>query len=118
MTTLYEKLGGSGAIDAVVEGMYAKIFPDPELEDFFRKTDKEAQKESMKKFLTQVTGGPQEYAGKDMKTAHKGRGIEEPEFNLVAGHVKSTMEELGVGADLINTVMELLGTTKGDIVTA
>lgn len=38
--TLYERLGGAGAINAVVEGMYDKIFPDPELSDFFRKTDK------------------------------------------------------------------------------
>ena len=37
--TLYERLGGAGAIEAVVEGMYAKIFTDPELTDFFRKTD-------------------------------------------------------------------------------
>ena len=39
--TLYERLGGAGAIEAVVEGMYAKIFTDPELTDFFLKTDKD-----------------------------------------------------------------------------
>lgn len=39
--TLYEKLGGEGAIRAVVDGMYSKIFTDPELTDFFKKTNKE-----------------------------------------------------------------------------
>ena len=43
MTTLYERLGGADAIHAVVEGMYsgetAGIFTDPDLEDFFRKTN-------------------------------------------------------------------------------
>ncbi len=39
--TLYERLGGEAAIQAVVDGMYAKIFYDPELSDFFRKTDKD-----------------------------------------------------------------------------
>ena len=39
--TLYERLGGADAINAVVDGMYAKIFPDEDLSDFFRKTDKE-----------------------------------------------------------------------------
>ena len=39
--TLYERLGGEGAIHAVVEGMYEKIFNDTDLSDFFRKTDKE-----------------------------------------------------------------------------
>lgn len=41
MTTLYERLGGADAINAVVNGMYEKIFTDEELTDFFRKTDKE-----------------------------------------------------------------------------
>ena len=42
--SLYERLGGQPAIHAVVEGMYVKIFSDPELADFFRKTDKDHQK--------------------------------------------------------------------------
>ena len=41
---LYERLGGEPAIQAVVDGMYAKIFTDPELSDFFKKTDKNNQK--------------------------------------------------------------------------
>lgn len=41
MSTLYERLGGAPAIAAVVEGMYSGIFTDPDLVDFFRKTDKE-----------------------------------------------------------------------------
>ncbi len=43
--TLYERLGGAPAIQAVVDGMYMKIFNDPDLEDFFRKTDKAHQKQ-------------------------------------------------------------------------
>jgi len=37
--SLYERLGGVPAIAAVVDGMYVKIFNDPELSDFFKKTD-------------------------------------------------------------------------------
>jgi hemoglobin len=52
MTTLYEKLGGQGAIQAVVDGMYVKIFSDPDLTDFFRKTDKQKQKDMQFAFLS------------------------------------------------------------------
>lgn len=75
MSTLYDRLGGKPAIDAVVEGMYEKIFTDPELTDFFKKTDKDRQKEMQRQFLTYATGGSSEYHGKNMKDAHKGRGI-------------------------------------------
>ena len=91
MTTLYERLGGEAAIRAVVERMYTKIFPDPQLSDFFRKTDKEAQKQAQFEFITQVTGGPQIYHGKDMKAAHAGRGITSAEFDLVVKYVVESM---------------------------
>jgi len=106
--TLYERLGGEAAINAVVDGMYMKIFNDPEVSDFFRKTDKEHQKAMQAKFLTYATGGSGEYHGKNMKDAHKGRGIQNKEFDIVCSHVVSTMKELGVSEVLINETASLL----------
>jgi len=51
-------------------------------------------------FLTFLTGGSNEYHGKSMKEAHKGRGIGEPEFNIVAGYAKQAMVDLKVPEDL------------------
>ena len=112
--SLYERLGGEAAIDLVVEGMYVKIFNDPDLSDFFKKTDKERQKAMQKAFLTFATGGPSEYHGKSMADAHKGRGIQDKEFNLVAGHVVSTMTELQIPEALINETANLLLSLRGD----
>jgi hemoglobin len=106
--SLYERLGGATAIAAVVDGMYAKIFNDAELSEFFKKTDKERQKSMQRKFLTFATGGPSEYDGKSMADAHKGRGIKDKEFDIVCGHVVSTMKELGVSEALINETAALL----------
>ena len=106
--SLYERLGGEPAIQAVVDGMYAKIFTDAELTDFFKKTNKDHQKAMQKAFLTMATGGPSEYQGKDMKKAHEGRGIGNKEFDIVCGHVVSTMKELGVSEALIDEVCALL----------
>lgn len=61
-----------------------------------------------------ATGGPNNYHGKDMKEAHKGRGIGGKEFDLVAGHVVSTMKELGVSEALIGEVAALLMPLKPD----
>ncbi len=106
--TLYERLGGEAAITAVVDGMYNKIFYDPELADFFRKTDKDHQKAMQKMFLMHVLGAGSGYSGKNMADAHKGRGIGNKEFDLVCGHVVSTMKELGVSEELIQEVAGLL----------
>ena len=111
---LYERLGGAAAINAVVEGMYVKIFSDPDLTDFFRKTDKDRQKAMQVKFLTMATGGPSEYDGKSMAEAHKGRGIQSKDFDSVCGHVVSTMKDLGVSEALINETAGLLLPLRAD----
>ena len=114
MSSLYDRLGGKPAIDAVVEGMYVKIFSDPELSDFFKKTDKGHQKDMQSQFLTYATGGSSEWHGKSMKDAHKGRGIQNKEFDLVFAHVVSTMKELEVPEDLIEEVGKVLETVRDD----
>ena len=114
--TLYERLGGQDAIHAVVEGMYQKIFTDPDLTDFFRKTDKDHQKVMQESFLTMATGGPNNYTGRSMKDVHKGRGIAGAEFDKVFNHVVDTMKELGVNDDLIAEVGALLAPLKPDCI--
>lgn len=47
-----------------------------------------------------------------MKYAHGGRGIGEKEFNIVAGHVVSTLVELQVPQSLIDEVVALLDPLK------
>ncbi|CDW78927.1 globin [Stylonychia lemnae] len=116
MTTLYERLGGADAINAVVEGMYQKIFTDEDLIDFFRKTDKPRQLEMQRQFLTYAFGGSSEWHGKSMKESHRGRGITTDDFNKVAGHVVSTMKELSVPQELIDEVVAILLTLVDDCV--
>ena len=67
-----------------------------------------------RQFLTYATGGSSEWHGKDMKEAHKGRGIRGKDFDAVAGHVVSAMKELSVPEDLLNEVVALLLTLKLD----
>ena len=94
--------------------MYAKIFVDPELSPFFKTTDKERQKAMQVQFLTMATGGPSQYTGKSMAEAHKGRGIQSKDFDLVCGHVLSTMRELGVSEPLINETTDILLPLRDD----
>lgn len=112
--SLYNRLGGEAAIRAVVDGMYVKIFNDEELKDFFRKTDKDKQKDAQFKFLTTAFGGPQIYEGKDMKAAHQGRGITDKEFDIVVNHVVTTMQDLKVPEELIKEVGALVEPLRPD----
>jgi len=91
VTTLFEKLGGLTAINAVVDEFYRRVLADNELKPFFEKTDMARQKDHQRKFLTFALGGPNRYSGKSMKKAHSGLGITAHHFGLVAGHLVGTL---------------------------
>lgn len=99
--SLYERLGGYDTITKIVEGMYLKIFNDPDSADFFRKTDKALQIKKMIGFFTYTTGGTDDWEGKSMKEVHQGRGLSSWHFDRVLEHVSSTMAELGIIEELI-----------------
>lgn len=61
MATLYERLGGEGAISSVVDKFYVYMLADEITAPFFANTDMAKQRKSQKNFITMVTGGPNVY---------------------------------------------------------
>lgn len=117
-TTLYERIGGEAALDAAVDLFYRKVLADSELSHFFVSTDMEGQRGKQKSFLAMVFGGPNDYTGKDLRSAHAPlveRGLDESHFSAVAGHLHATLDELGVPADVTQEVMEIAASTHDDV---
>jgi hemoglobin len=57
------------------------MLSDPIVKSFFDQTDMEKQIKRQKQFITLVTGGPNNYEGTDMKTAHAKFKIGKKEFD-------------------------------------
>jgi len=117
--TLYERLGGYDAISAVVEDFADKLFTDPKIKQFFRGmgTDtKESFKQKNKNLLSSVTGGPAKVISRPAKTVHGGLNITQGDFQIVAGHLKATLEKFKVPAQETKEVFEIIGTLRPDIV--
>ncbi|KRX07637.1 Globin-like protein [Pseudocohnilembus persalinus] len=102
-------------MSAAVEKFYVKVLADPVVNDFFKSTDMAKQKRQQQTFLTHVLGGPNNYNGKDMRTAHEHLGIREEHFNAIATHLQNTLLELGVDKGLVNEIIAVVATTKKDI---
>jgi methyl-accepting chemotaxis protein len=113
---LYAKLGGKGALEAVVEEFYVRVLADPELAPFFANTNMTAQKVHQLQFLTQALGGPAVYRGKGMRAAHAHLPIESGHFAAVAKHLVGTLRSLRVPKNLIDEVVALVAPLKADIV--
>ena len=118
MTTLYERLGGEAAIMAAVDLFYKKVLADEVTSPFFADLDIDAQIKKQIAFMAWAFGGPQEFKGRDLRTAHAGlieRGLGEEHFAAVVRHLKATLEELGVAPPLVAEALSIVGSVKGQV---
>lgn len=116
--SLFERIGGEAAVEAAVDVFYRKVLNDMSVAAFFLHTDMDEQRAKQKSFLTMAFGGPNDYTGKDLRTAHADLvrdGLNDSHFDAVAGHLQATLEELGVDAGAIAEVMEIAGSTRDDV---
>jgi hemoglobin len=118
MVSLYEKLGGQGAVDAVVETFYRKVLTDERVMDFFDDVDMDGQIAKQKAFLTMVFGGPVSYSGKDMREGHKhlvARGLNDSHVDAVVELLATSLGEHGVDAEDIARVAGIANSVRNDV---
>lgn len=118
VSSLFEKLGGVPTVEVVVKDFYDRVLSDPDLSGFFSGLNMDLQTESQIRFLTAALGGPNEYQGRDMKSAHENLRITEYHFGLVASHLIASLRAAGVPQTDIDDVVGIVAKLKADIVSA
>ena len=116
--SLYDRIGGEAAMNAAVDIFYRKVLADDRIKRFFDDVDMERQAAKQKAFLTMVTGGPNEYTGKDMREGHKHlveRGLNDSHFDAVMENLGATLQELNVPAELIAEAAAIAESTRNDV---
>jgi hemoglobin len=116
--TLYDRLGGREAISAVVDEFYERVLADERLAPLFEETDMDSLIAHQTRFLSSVTGGPVEYTGADMRTAHEHLDVTHEQFGIVAVHLRDSLEAFDVAEQDIEAVMTAVGGLEDDIVRA
>lgn len=118
MASLYERMGGESAVRAAVIKMYDKILSDDALAPFFENIDVDALRHSQFAFVSYAFGGPNHYTGKALRASHKNavqHGLSDIHFDLVVGHLKTAMIELGLPNALIEEMSAIIEGTRGDV---
>lgn len=116
--TLYERLGGGEAIDAVVGRFLELVGGDERINGFFANVDLARLRTLLGEQIGQASGGPETYSGRDMKTAHAGLGITVEHFNALVEDLVAALGELDVPQAEQDELLALLGPMQPDIVTA
>lgn len=73
--TLYDRIGGAGALARLIDEFYDRVLADPELAPFFAETSMDKQRRMQREFFAAALDGPQTMSDIDLAYAHHGRGI-------------------------------------------
>lgn len=115
--SLYDRLGGTPAITAVVEEFVTLTTTDPRIKDRFFNTDPVNLKKQLVDFVCMATGGPCKYAGKDMVTAHGGMEVVDEEFNALVEDLVAALDKFKVPEKEKGELLGALGPLQPQIVT-
>jgi hemoglobin len=122
--TLYDRLGGAYAIATVVDDFIEALLVDdilnanPAIKEARARVPKAGLKFHVTSMVCQATGGPQQYTGRTMKAAHAHLGITEKEWDEMVKVFVGVLDKYKVPKAEQQELLQIVGTTKGDIVVA
>lgn len=117
--SLYKRLGGYDALAAVTDEFLFRIATDKQLSRFFVGASDNSKiriRQLVVDQLCEATGGPCKYIGRDMKSAHKGLGITEDDWNIAVKHLVATLDKFNVPKKEKDEVLAAISGLKGDLV--
>jgi hemoglobin len=107
-TSLYERLGEIDGITQIVTDTVALHHKNPDIGHFFEGVDDENLIKHVAAFFAAGTGGPANYEGRDMVTAHASMDMTDAEYDSAVSDVAKAAEANGIDANSIAEVGAIL----------
>ena len=114
--TLFDRLGGLPAIEAVVAEFQSSVAADERINARFGIADLELLRHRLVSYFCQATGGPCRYDGRDMKAAHAGMGVTTAQFGALVEALTKSLTKCGVPPDLQGELLSKLAPLQPEIV--
>jgi hemoglobin len=114
--SLYSRLGGRGAITAVVEDFVGNVARDGRINAFFAGADIPRLKRLLVQQICAGSGGPCKYEGRSMREAHRGMGVGKADFDALVQDLVKSLKKFNVPAREQQELLSLLGPMRRDIV--
>lgn len=119
LDSLYDRIGGRIAVSETVQLFYDKVLEDENLSPFFEGVDMDRLNAIQVAFVSMAFGGPKEYSGKDLRSAHQHlveqMGLSDVHFDLVKQYLAESMQTLGVDEDFIAEAAAIVESVRNDI---
>ena len=114
--SLYDRLGGKPAIQAVVDDFIANVAADSRINQRFARANIPRLKTMLVDQVCEASGGPCQYAGQSMRVTHAGMQISDAEFNALVEDLVKSLDKFKVGGQEKKDLLAALGGMKAEIV--
>lgn len=105
--TPFDRLGGEGALRAILKDFYDRLFDDLLVGFFFQGKDKAQLIDHQYHFTARALGGPVTYSGKTIAAAHKPLPILAGHFDRRHLVLRQTLEDHRVAEDIREVWLKL-----------
>jgi hemoglobin len=116
--SLYQALGQKAGLVALMNLFVPALKADPRIGPQFKDTKAAYLQEQLVDQFCVVTGGPCEYKGADMKSAHAGMEINKGDFNRLVEVLQTSMDASGIPFATQNKLLARLAPMHRDVITA
>ena len=114
--SLYDRLGGTDAITAVVRAVVDRQMKDDRINQKFARTNVDRLIKEFVDQICQATGGPCTYTGRSMTEAHHNMGVTNGEFQAFVEDVVAVLNDFKVGKAEQDELLNILAPLRGEIV--
>lgn len=113
--TLYERLGGADGIASISADLVRRHLENPIIKMRFADSDPAQLTQYVIEFFSMGSGGPAQYTGRDMPTAHKAMNINERELVTVLDDAMAALDAHDVDPVSRNEVLAILWSLKDEV---
>jgi hemoglobin len=114
--SLYDRLGRTDAITAVVRAVVDRQLKDDRINRKFASTNRDRLIKEFVDQICQATGGPCKYTGRNMTETHHNMGVTNGEFQAFVEDVVAVLNDFKVGATEQNELLNILAPLREEIV--
>ena len=114
---LYEQLGQKEGIRHFTHRFLSIVLADERIKGKFEDANIDRLEGLLAEQFCDLSGGPCQYSGRDMGTAHRGMDINTAQFNALAEDLQIAMEEAGIRTAASNQLIAELAPMYHQVVT-
>ena len=118
MTTLFEKIGGHQAIEALVYEIHKALLQNQEIKHFYDTVDMKRLAAHQRFYFAYLLGGVPEYTGTSLRTSHAHlvkQGLNDTHFDIILDITREAFSTLRIDLEITDQILIRLEALRAEV---